>query len=359
MVPVTLGLGLINFNAVIDTFFAARLIDPDLAPAAIDEAFRDLHAPARDVRRRGRDRALPDPLPARGSRRHRRASARPSRSGLRQIGFLLMPASVVGAVLAEPIVRLLYERGAFGPDQTTVVADALAAFSLGLTFNGTMLMLNRAFFSLQSPWIPTVVALGNLGLNVVLDVAFFRLGVWGIPLATSLVNIAGVALLLIPAPPDRPVDGRDDRRSFARTRRLDRAGGVAYGVWWVLDDALGRVVVGSDRLGRRCARRRRRRLPRRLPCPPGPRAGDATLAARPLPPRLITHGPRPHPQLLDHRPHRPRQVDAGGPDPQLTDGRRARDARAAARLDGPRARARDHDQGAGRARRTGRATSST
>ena len=40
MLPVTLTLGLINVNAVIDTLFASRLIDPDLAPAAINSAFR-------------------------------------------------------------------------------------------------------------------------------------------------------------------------------------------------------------------------------------------------------------------------------------------------------------------------------
>ena len=40
MLPVTLGLGLINVNAVIDTFFASRLIDANLAPKAIDKAFR-------------------------------------------------------------------------------------------------------------------------------------------------------------------------------------------------------------------------------------------------------------------------------------------------------------------------------
>src|SRR5437016_4506001 len=39
MVPVTLGLGLINVNAVIDTFFASRLINADLAPTAIQKAF--------------------------------------------------------------------------------------------------------------------------------------------------------------------------------------------------------------------------------------------------------------------------------------------------------------------------------
>ena len=66
----------------------------------------------------------------------------------------------------------------------------------------------------------------------------------------------------------------------------------------------------------------------------------------------------PHPQLFDHRPHRPRQVDARRPlHPALRRAVRPRDERAGARLDGPRARARHHDQGADRgARRTGRAT---
>src|ERR671935_1845471 len=40
MLPVTLGLGLINFNAVVDSIFASRLIDPEIAPTAIDKAFR-------------------------------------------------------------------------------------------------------------------------------------------------------------------------------------------------------------------------------------------------------------------------------------------------------------------------------
>ena len=60
----------------------------------------------------------------------------------------------------------------------------------------------------------------------------------------------------------------------------------------------------------------------------------------------------PRPQLLDHRPHRPWEVDPGRSHPRAHRGpRRAPDARAGARLDGPRARARDHDQGAGGAGR--------
>ena len=241
MLPVTLGLGLINFNQVINTFFAARYIDPELAPASIEAAFRIYMLPQGIF-----SVAIATVLFPSMSRLAARADYDGLRStvslGLRQVGFTLLPASAIGAVLAIPVVRLLYQRGAFGPDQTDVVAYALIAFALGLTFNGTMLMLNRAFFSLQSPWIPTWVALGNLGFQIVLDSLFFRLGVWGIPLATSLVNVAGtVALILLFRRRIGSVEGRRIMDTYARTVVASIVtAGVAYGVWYVLDEALGR-----------------------------------------------------------------------------------------------------------------------
>ena len=60
------------------------------------------------------------------------------------------------------MVRLLYEHGNFTPHDTVVVASCLAAFSLGLAFNGAMLLLNRAFFSMQMAWVPTYIAIANL-----------------------------------------------------------------------------------------------------------------------------------------------------------------------------------------------------
>jgi putative peptidoglycan lipid II flippase len=243
MVPVTISLGLINFNAVVDTFFASRLIDPNLAPNAIDKAFRIYMLPQGMF-----SVAVATVLFPTLSRAAARADMETFRStvarGLRHIGFLLIPASVVSAVLAEPIVRLVYQRGAFTGHQTTVVAAALAAFSLGLTFNGTMLLLNRAFFSLQSNWIPTAIALGNLALNAVLDAAFYSFGVWGIPLSTSIVNIAGTAALLWML---RDRFGRIDVVETVRAFVLIAIAAAvmaaaSYFVWRVLDDALGRSL---------------------------------------------------------------------------------------------------------------------
>jgi putative peptidoglycan lipid II flippase len=240
MVPITLGLGLINFNAFVDTIFAARLLDKFQAPSSINAAFR-LYIFPQGMFSVAVATVLFPSLARLATRRDLDGFRSMVSGGLRQIAFLLIPASVICAVLAEPIVRIVYQRGDFTSSQTTVVADCLAAFALGLAFNGAMLMLNRAFFSLQSAWIPTWVALGNLGLNAALDAAFYRFGIWGIPLSTSIVNIAGTFVLLVML--RRRMGRLDLGRTFDSVTRILVAsavlGGVAYGVWRPLDDALG------------------------------------------------------------------------------------------------------------------------
>jgi putative peptidoglycan lipid II flippase len=246
MLPVTLGLGLININLLIDGVIAAHLIDAEIAPAAIDAAFRIYMLP-QGVFSVAVATVLFPSLARLASRGDVDGFRTRVSLGVRQIAFLLVPASVVTAVLAEPITRLVYQRGAFEPGQTPVVAAALAAFAVGLTFNGTMLMLNRAFFSLQSNWLPTAVALANLFLNAVLDVAFSPLGTWGIPLATSLVNIGGTAALFVLL---RRQIGRVDfseiSRSFVRVLAASAlAGAAAFAVWAPLDSAAGRSLAGQ------------------------------------------------------------------------------------------------------------------
>jgi putative peptidoglycan lipid II flippase len=240
MVPITVGLGLINFNAVVDTFFAARLIDRFHAPSAINAAFR-LYMLPQGIFSVAVATVLFPSLSRLATRADLDGFRNMVATGIRQIAFLLIPASVLSAVLADPIVRVVYQRGDFTPAQVPATAAALAAFSLGLSFNGFMLLLNRAFFSLQSPWIPTWVALGNLGLNAALDGAFYRFGIWGLPLATSIVNIAGSAALLLLL---RRRLGRLELSETMRTVVLVTAAsailaGVAYGVWSLLDPALG------------------------------------------------------------------------------------------------------------------------
>ena len=246
MVPVTLGLGLINVNAVIDTFFASRLINANLAPAALQKAFIIYMLPQGMFSVAIATVLFPSlsRLAARGDMDGFRATVS---TGLRQIAFLLIPAAVVSAVLAEPIVRVLFQRGKFIPAQTSVVAGALAAFSAGLVFNGAMLMLNRAFFSLQSNWVPTAIALGNLFLNAILDLAFYHVGTWGIALATAICNVGGtIALLVLLRRRLGHIDGGAIATTTTKVSIASAAvAAAAWFVWHPLDAAFGRSFAGQ------------------------------------------------------------------------------------------------------------------
>ena len=243
MVPVTIGLGLININAVIDQLFATHFLKKNVAPTAIVSAFR-LYMLPQGVFSVAVATVLFPLLSRHASREDWNGFKATVATGLRVITFLLLPASAAAAILATPIVRLLYQRGAFLPSQTPIVAACLAAFALGLTFNGTMLMMNRGFFSLQSPWIPSWVALGNLGVNAALDAVFYRFGIWGIPLSTSIVNIAGTAALLVLF---RRKMGGFGMRETTRTFLLVAVASavlalVAWGIWHGLDAGLGQSL---------------------------------------------------------------------------------------------------------------------
>ena len=155
MLPVTISLGLINFNLVINSIFGTLVSNE--APAAIDKAFRIYQLPQGIF-----SVAIATvlfPTLARFAARGDIDSLRSTMAnGMRQIVFVLMPAAAAILVLSEPMIELVYQRGEFGPDQTEVVAEALFWFAFSLPTNGLFLLLTRTFFSIQRPWLPTAIA---------------------------------------------------------------------------------------------------------------------------------------------------------------------------------------------------------
>jgi putative peptidoglycan lipid II flippase len=127
------------------------------------------------------------------------------------------------------------------------VAQCLQAFSIGLVFNGWMLILNRSFYAVQTNWVPTGIALAAVGLNAAFDTVFYRLGIWGIPLATSTVNVIAAAVLLVMM--RRRVGLEHVGRTLAVVARVVVAGavaaGLAYLAWVGLDELLGQGLAAQ------------------------------------------------------------------------------------------------------------------
>ncbi|HEX2706412.1 MAG TPA: murein biosynthesis integral membrane protein MurJ, partial [Solirubrobacterales bacterium] len=150
MLPVTISLGLINFNLLINSFFGSLVSDE--APAAIDKAFRIYQLPQGIFSVAIATVLFPTlaRFASRGAIDDLRATLA---NGMRQILFVLLPAAAAVLALSEPMIRLVYQRGAFDAAETTLVATALFWFAFSLPTNGLYLLQTRTFFSLQRPWM--------------------------------------------------------------------------------------------------------------------------------------------------------------------------------------------------------------
>jgi putative peptidoglycan lipid II flippase len=245
MLPVTIGLGLINVNLFINQLLGS-LVSKE-AGRAIDAAFRIYMLPQGMFSVAVATVLFPR-LSRLATRRDVDGLRATAGTGTRQIALLLIPAAAATVALAVPITRLLYERGVFDAESTRLTAEALFWFSFSLPFSGINLLLTRTFFSLQRPWLPTSLAVGTLAINVAVSVALYKpLGIGGIVIGTAVSTAAmtaGQAAFL-----RRELHGIELGRTLAALAQMLAAaaafGGVAYATWWLLDEILGRSLLGQ------------------------------------------------------------------------------------------------------------------
>jgi putative peptidoglycan lipid II flippase len=124
------------------------------------------------------------------------------RQGLGHLAFANLLAAAIALVLAEPIVRLLFERGKFGPATTHRAALALACLAPGLLMFSTNNILARAFYALKDIRTPMRISVFCLGLNLVTALSLVKAfqhspihGEVGLALANTASATLNVALL--------------------------------------------------------------------------------------------------------------------------------------------------------------------
>src|SRR5690625_1250750 len=129
--------------------------------------------------------------------------------GLRTILFVTVPSAVGLVALREPIVRLLFEVGEFGPEDTTATAYGLLFFAIGVFAVSSVQVLTRAYYSMQDTITPVkigaIAVLTNGGLSLIL-LRTTNLGHGGLALAFSVAAVLQMTLQF--ALLRRKLDGR-------------------------------------------------------------------------------------------------------------------------------------------------------
>lgn len=112
--------------------------------------------------------------------------------------FLTLPAAAALLVMAEPIVRVLYERGAFAATNgTPVVSAILSVFGLGLPAFVLIKAFTPGYFAREDTRTPMVFAAISVAINISLALSLFpSMGAVGIAAASAVAGWVNAALLL-------------------------------------------------------------------------------------------------------------------------------------------------------------------
>jgi murein biosynthesis integral membrane protein MurJ len=142
---------------------------------------------------------------------------------LKVIILFLIPVSCLLLALAEPIIEIVYKRGAFGENELALTAGAFFYYSLGILFYGTLDLLNKAFYARKNALVPALVSVAAIIFNIASSWALKGgMGVFGLALSSSLTALlASVALYVFL---------NRELKFFNAADLLDGAKALGYGI---------------------------------------------------------------------------------------------------------------------------------
>lgn len=117
--------------------------------------------------------------------------------GLSVALIITIPATVGLIILASPIIKVAFQRGAFDATATYMTSGALVFYALGLIGTASRSMLNRAFYALQDTKTPMINSAMSVIINITLNLILIRYMTHrGLALATSISTTVTAILLL-------------------------------------------------------------------------------------------------------------------------------------------------------------------
>lgn len=196
--PVVIGLGLVNIQAAVDTFIAGLFQQGSVS--WLSYAYRIMHLPQALFGAAVGTVSLTlfSKQRAEGNLEGFAGSLKRS---LRTVSILQIPTLLFIIAFAQPIIRVVFQRGEFTPLDTDYTAQALVFYIAGIWASSTVRTLVPAFYAFRDSRTPMFVNLGsvllNVGLNLLLAFLVFRERQFrAFPIATTACSFFSMILLM-------------------------------------------------------------------------------------------------------------------------------------------------------------------
>jgi putative peptidoglycan lipid II flippase len=236
ILPAAIGAGAVQINLAISTALAGGLLDPG-SISYIYYADRLNQLPLGLIGIGLGTILLPTLSRLLGGGKEAEAMATQNR-GIELALFLTLPATAAFIFAAEPILRGLFQHGAFTARDTVLCGWALSAFSIGLPAYVLIKVLTPGFYARADTRTPVRIALWSVGINLVGNLILIPiLGRYGIghvgpPLATAIAATVNVVALYVTL--RRRGHFEADRQLKRRLPRLALAALIMGGAVWLL-----------------------------------------------------------------------------------------------------------------------------
>ena len=201
MTPAILGTSAVQINVMVNTFFVSGI---EGGVSWLNYAFRLMQFPIGLFGVAIGTASIP--VLSRMASEGKISDFRKTLSDSLNLVFLMTLPSACGLiVLGEPIIRLIYSRGAFGEADVSMTAWALSGYAVGLTGYAAIKILSPAFYALDDAKTPMLIAVGSILVNAIASYFFrnlladYGLGHVGVAFATSsvaLVNLLALAIMM-------------------------------------------------------------------------------------------------------------------------------------------------------------------
>ncbi|MHB8107494.1 MAG: murein biosynthesis integral membrane protein MurJ [Candidatus Cryosericum sp.] len=193
LMPLVLSGGVSTLNVMVDRWVASRL--PEGAIAALNFSNRIWTLPITLLAAPIATAVFPSfsSMAVDGTALH--AMDDKVRRTVAFVAYIVIPSSVGIIVLATPITRLLFQRGAFDANATAVTASCVQMYAVGLVFQAVQPILAKVFYAFKNTLTPLLIGLGIVGANMAGNVILSKyLGAAGIALATTITVALGTAV---------------------------------------------------------------------------------------------------------------------------------------------------------------------
>lgn len=192
MIPGTVGLAATQVNVAVNTILATSY---EGAVSWISYAFRIMQLPIGLFGVAVAQATLPV-ISRQAASGDRESMKETLASSIRLSSFINLWACFAIVALAEPIIRIIYQHGRFGVDDTLATAEVLRIYSLGLVFFALIKILGPAFYALEDTKVPVRASVSSIVVAIILSLSLIKpFGYKCLAFSSSMAGIVNASIL--------------------------------------------------------------------------------------------------------------------------------------------------------------------